>query len=203
LLRERVQRLGATVESVLGAAAVVGREFRLAVLQSVTDLPDSDLFDALDVALSAHLLAETNAGYRFQHSLIRHTLYDSLSQGRRAWLHGRIAQAIEAIYAGRPGELKSQIEALAYHYDLSDQRDKALPYLVQAAQKSARLFALEMACDYMERAIALMDELGIEDPARRWSILEQLGNWAKVFANTNRAVACYKQALALPVWCVN
>lgn len=198
LLRERVQRLGPTVESSLTAAAVVGREFRFAVLRSVTDLPDGDLFDALDTALSAHLLNETDTGYRFQHSLIRQALYDSLSRRRRAWYHTRIAQAIETIYAGQPDGLKPHIEALAHHYDLSDQRDKALPYLVQAAHNAAELFALEIARDYLERALALMDELGISDSARRWPILEQLGAWAKVLADTGRAVACYEQALALP-----
>lgn len=176
---------------------MVGREFRFAVLWDVTGLTDSDLFDALDAALGAYLLEETDAGYRFQHSLIRHTLYDSLSRRRRAWLHTRTAEAIETLYAGRTEGLRPHIEALAYHYDLSDRRDQALPYLVQAAQKAADLFALEIAGDYLERALVLMDELGMDDPARRWPVLEQLGDWAKVLADTTRAVTCYEQALAL------
>jgi predicted ATPase len=198
LLRERVQRLGLTVESTLTAAAVVGREFRFAVLRSVTDLPDGDLFDALDAALNGHLLEETDEGYRFQHSLIRHTLYEALSRQRRAWLHTRAAEAIEATYTRRPEGLMPHIEALAFHYDLSDRRDKALPYLLQAAQKAVAVFALEVANDYLERALALMDELGVDDPARRWPVLEQLGMLAKVLADTTRAVSCYEQALALP-----
>lgn len=198
LLRGRVQRLGKAVETSLTAAAVVGREFRFAVLRSITDLPDGELFDSLDTALSAHLLTETDSGYRFRHSLIRHALYDSLSHQRRAWLHARTAQAIETIYAGHQGGLEPYVEILAHHYDLSDQRDRALPYLMQAAEKAAELFALEIASDYLERALALMDELGIEEPVRRWPILEQLGTWAKVLADTRRAVACYEQALALP-----
>ena len=199
LLRERVQRLGTAVESTLTAAAVVGREFGFSVLRAVTGLSDSDLFDALDAALTAYLLEETDSGYRFQHSLIRHTLYDSLSRRRRAWLHTRTAAAIETIFAGRTEGLKPTIEMLAFHYDLSDDRAKALPYLIEAAQRAADIFALEIASDYLERALSLMDERGIDDAARRWPILEQLGTWAKVLADTSRAVACYEQALALPV----
>jgi predicted ATPase len=198
LLRERVQRLGKDVESTLSAAAVVGRDFRFAVLKNVTDVSDRELFDALDSALSAHLLQETDTGYRFQHALIRHALYEALSRRRRAWLHGRAAWAIEAIYAAQAGGLKPHVEALAHHYDLSDQRDKGLPYLVQAADKAAELFALEIASDYLSRALGLMDELGIEDPASRWPLLEKLGTWAKVLADTSRAVTSYEQALALP-----
>lgn len=198
LLRERVQRLGPTVEATLTAAAVVGREFRFAVLQRITNLPDGDLFDALDAALAAYLLEETDSGYRFQHPLIRQTLYDSLSRRRRAWLHTRTGEAIEAVYTGRPEGLAPHIEALAYHYNLSDRRDRALPYLREAARKAADLFALEVANDYLERVLALMDELGVNDPPQRWSLLEQLGTLAKVLADTTRAVACYEQALALP-----
>jgi DNA-binding SARP family transcriptional activator len=197
LLRERTQRLGKDVESTLVAAAVAGREFRFPVLREMTGLFDGDLFDALDAALSAHLLEETDIGYRFQHSLIRQTLYDSISRRRRAWLHARAAEAIEAIYAGQEGGLREHVEALAHHYDLSDRRDRALPYLLEAAQKAAGLFALEIASDYLGRAIALMNELGMDDPARLWPLLEQLGNWAKVLADTGRAVACYERALAL------
>ncbi|MCB0193954.1 MAG: protein kinase, partial [Anaerolineae bacterium] len=198
LLRERVQRLGAPVETALTAAAVVGREFRFNVLRPIADLPDGDLFDALDAALAAHLLEETETGYRFQHSLIRRSLYDNLSRRRRAWLHTRTAEAIEATYTHRPEGITPHVEALAFHYDLSDQRDRALPYFLEAADKAIALFALEIGHNYLERALLLMDELGLDDPARRWPILEKAGNLGKVLADTSRAVAHYEQALALP-----
>jgi tetratricopeptide (TPR) repeat protein len=197
LLRERVQRLGPAVEATLMAAAVIGREFRFTVLRKVTGLPDGDLLDALDAALGGHLLEETEDGYRFRHFLIRHTLYNALSRARRAWLHTAAAEAIEAIYATRPEGLKPHVEALAFHYDLSDHRDRALPYLLQAGQKAADIYALEVANDYFERALALMNDLDIDNPAQRWHILEQLGWWALILADTPRAVARFEEALAL------
>ena len=197
LLRERVQRLGTDVASTLTVAAVVGREFDFAILRQATDLADGDIFDALDSALEAHLLEETDNGYRFHHSLIRHTLYNSLSRRRRAWLHTHIATAIERTYAQRPDGLTAYTETLAYHYDLSDQRHKALPFLAQAAQKAKALFALKVAKDYLERALVLMDEIGFNDLAYRWTILEQLGDLANVLADTNEAVAYYEEALTL------
>jgi predicted ATPase len=66
VLRERVQRLGPAVEFALTATAVAGREFHFVVLQGVTGLPDGELLDALDSALSSHLIEETQAGYRFR-----------------------------------------------------------------------------------------------------------------------------------------
>jgi DNA-binding SARP family transcriptional activator len=195
LLRARAQRLGKTVDSTLSAAAVFGREFRFAVLREVTGLFDGDLFDALDAALDAQLIEETEDGYRFQHSLIRQSLYDALSRRRRAWLHARAAEAIEIVDGER--RITEQVEALAHHYELSDRRELALPHLLEAAEKAASLFALEIASDYLQRAVVIMDELDMVDPARRWPILEKLGNWAKVLADTSRAIASYEQALAL------
>jgi DNA-binding SARP family transcriptional activator len=198
VVRERVQRLGPGVESALTAASVAGREFHFAVLQGVTGLPDGELLDALDSALSSHLIEETQAGYRFRHPLIRHSLYDALSRVRRMQLHSRTAEAIEATYATRPEGLKPQVETLAFHYDLSSRRDRALPYLLQAGQKAAGVYAIEVASDYFKRALVLMEELGVEDPAQLWMILEQLGWWGLTLADTPQAVSCFERALALP-----
>jgi predicted ATPase/DNA-binding SARP family transcriptional activator len=198
LLRERVTRLGPMVEAALTAAAVIGREFSFDLLRGVAALDDGDLLDALDAALSGHLLEERASVYRFRHPLIGRALYDALSRVRRARLHARAAEAIEAVFARRPGGLALHVEALAFHYDLSDRRDRALDYLIQAGEKAAGIYAFEVAVNYFERALALMDALGLADPARRWMILEALGGWHSILADTPRAVAYFEQALDLP-----
>jgi predicted ATPase len=195
LLRERVARLGPSVETALATAAVIGREFGFDVLRGTVTLSDSELLDALDVALNGQLLEETENGYSFRHLLIRQTLYDALGRTRRALLHGRVAQAIESVYAQRG--LEPYVEDLAFHYELSNQRERALPYLIRAGNKAAQVFAFEVAVHYLERALSLMDELDITAPARRWALHEQLGWWSILMADTPRAVAHFEQALAL------
>jgi DNA-binding SARP family transcriptional activator len=197
LVLERVKRLGPTVETALSAGAVVGREFRFSILREVTGLPDAELLAALDIALTSQLLEETPESYRFRHPLIRHALYDALSRVRRAWLHTRVAEALEATSVAQPAGLQPHIEALAFHYDRGDQPQRALPYLLQAGQKAANIFAIEVANAHFERALALMNELGIKDVAQRWPVLEQLGWWALILADTPRAVARFEEALAL------
>ncbi|MCB9079977.1 MAG: AAA family ATPase [Anaerolineaceae bacterium] len=197
LLRGRMHRLGRTIEPALTAAAIIGREFQFPVLRAVVDLPDGELLDALDVALRGHLLDETETGYRFRHSLIRHTLYNSLSQARRAWLHTRVAQAIETTSGAHPDRLRLQAESLAFHYILSDQRGQALPYLIQSGHKALDIYALEMAVGYFEQALNLMDELALADPGQRWHILLQLASCSHILANARKGVAYAEQALAL------
>ena len=197
LLRERVKRLGPAVESVLMAAAVIGREIRFPILRLVILLSDHELLDALDIALESHVLEETDEGYRFHHSLMRRTLYDALSRTRRGWLHTRVAEAIEAFSNGRPEMIALHVEALAFHYNKSDCRERALPYLLQAGQKAMDVYALEVAQDYFEQALQLMDELKLDDSAQRWPALEGMGRCAHTLADTRRAVTCLEQALAL------
>jgi DNA-binding SARP family transcriptional activator len=199
LLRERVARLGSQVESALTCAAVAGREFDFETLRFMTSLSDGDLLDALDAALTAHLLEETATGYRFRHALIRRTLYDSLSRARRARLHSRAGEALEAAFALRPQGLAQRVEDLAYHFNLSDRRDRALEYLIQAGKKAASLFAFEVAVKHFEQALELMNALGLNDPARRWTILESLGWWHDMLANTPQCVEYFERAINLPV----
>jgi DNA-binding SARP family transcriptional activator len=204
LLRERARRLGPAVEDALTAAAVIGREFRFDVLRGVIETQSlTPLLDALDAALLGHLLEETAAGYRFRHPLIRRALYATLSRTRRAHLHGQAAAAIEALYARPPVGtqglaplLDPYIEDLAHHYDLSDRRDRALEYLLRAGEKAAGVYAFEVAAGYFERALDLLDTLGLADPARRWMILEALGWWRIILADTPQGVARFEQALA-------
>jgi DNA-binding SARP family transcriptional activator len=211
LLRQRVSRLGRGVEVALAAAAVIGREFSFEILRGVVDrsssaggpLSNGEILDALDSALAGHFIEETPVGYRFRHPLIRRTLYEGLSRVRRANHHTHSAESIEAIYALRPGGLVQQIEALAYHYDLSDRRDRTLPYLIQAGENAAGVYAFEVAVDYFERALSLIEDLGLPDPDRRWRLLESLGWWHSILADTPRAVSRLEQALALepgPDW---
>jgi DNA-binding SARP family transcriptional activator len=197
LLHERVTRLGSEVETALTAAAAIGREFSFDVLRGVAPLPDGNVIAALDAALAARLLDETEYGYRFRHPLIRRELYDSLSRVRRARLHSQTAETIESIQSRQPGGVHD-IEALAFHYNLSNRRDRALPYLIQAGQKAAGVYAFEVAVDHFERALALMDSLSMEEGAQRWMVLESLGWWHTILADTPQAVKRFEQAAALP-----
>jgi len=197
LLRERVHRLGSSVEDSLSAATVIGREFRFDILRNISGLSHSALLDSLDAALAGHLFEETPEGYRFRHPLTRRVFYNALSRARRAQLHGQCAAAIEALHARQPKGLDPYVEDLAFHYDLSDRRDRALEYLMLAGKKASRVYAFEVAVGYYERALDLMNVLNLAEPARRWMILESLGWWHIILANTPGGVARFEQALTL------
>ncbi|MFU8772310.1 MAG: ATP-binding protein, partial [Anaerolineales bacterium] len=197
LLRQKVRQLGKNIEGVMSAAGVIGREFDFEILSRVVVLSDGEILDALDTALAGHLIEEIPNGYRFKHPLIRRTLYEGLSRARRENQHRRTAETIEAIIKSRPGVLAHVDESLAYHYDLSDRREQALPHLIKAGENAADVYAFEVGIEYFERAISLMDELGLNYPDRYWYLLEMLGWWYKILADTPRSVMNFERALAM------
>jgi class 3 adenylate cyclase len=108
----RVARLGPSVGRILSTAAVIGRDFDLDLLGRATELPTEELLDALDTACAAALVAEVDgpAGrYTFSHALVPRTLADDVGSARRAYLHERVAKALEDLSApdrdARAGEL--------------------------------------------------------------------------------------------------
>ena len=197
LLRQRIAQCGAATVSALEVAAVIGRTFNLQVLRRVAILDDVDLVDALDAASQAGFIEDAGSGYRFRHGLIRRALQQTQSRPRLQRLHALIATAIEGAFERGEESSGEHVEALAYHYERSDRPKQALPYLLHAGQRAADLYAFEAAVDYYERALALMDDRALGDNARRWRLLESLGWWEKVLANTPKAVAYFEQALSL------
>jgi len=196
-LRERIERLGPELVSVLTIGALIGRQFSFTIIQYASELPDDQVLDALDIALAGQILIETAGGYRFSHAIIRQTLYDSLSHLRQMHLHTQVAEAIEQVYIQHDSKIHVSIEDLAFHYNRSNRREKALPYLLQAGQKAAAAFAFEVATHYFEQAQTLMETLDLHNPQQYLNILEQLGWWRIILADTPRAVASFEQALAL------
>ena len=81
----RVARLSAHANRTLRVAAVIGLEFELAVLQRAAGVDDEELVAVMEEATRARLVVELSwptAGYRFAHTLVRHTLYEGLSAAR-------------------------------------------------------------------------------------------------------------------------
>src|SRR5262249_45303380 len=136
-VRHRVAALAPPSGTVLGAAAVAGRAVAPAVLRAVVgEVNEEGLLAALDAACAARLLGEGGVGgYQFAHDVIREVVETDLGAARRAVLHRRVAQALEA----QPGAAPP--ERVAYHYARSDARDKAALYLERAGDQAREQYA--------------------------------------------------------------
>ena len=102
--------------TILGWAAIIGREFGLDQLEVVAGDSGDDPLDALDAAAAAGLVAEVPGErdrYRFNHALVRVTIYDGISGSRRRRMHRRIADWLTTL----PEDVQDdRIDELAYHW---------------------------------------------------------------------------------------
>jgi DNA-binding winged helix-turn-helix (wHTH) protein len=96
------------------------------------------------------------ARYGFRHALYQRALYDRLSPGRRAALHGRIGRRLEEGYAGRTGEVSGD---LVRHFQAGREPRRALVYLEQAARHAHDRLAYRDVIACLEPAIGLLGEL--------------------------------------------
>jgi class 3 adenylate cyclase len=172
----RVTRLGPQAGRVLSTAAVIGRDFDLELLARASDTDEDDLLDLLEAAETAALVRApaTVAGrFTFTHALIQRTLYQDLSANRRARAHERIAEALEDLTAGAPGE---RVGELAHHWAQAMRpadNAKALDYAMQAGAAAFAALAPAEAIRWYAQALDLMGPDG--DPHQRAQLLVGLG----------------------------
>ncbi|MEW6271156.1 MAG: AAA family ATPase [Thermodesulfobacteriota bacterium] len=173
VIRQRLDRLARDTVDLLQIAAIIGREFDLALLERVARADASVVIAAIEEALAARILAEvrTHPGRcRFSHALVRETLQDELAVSRRLDLHRRVGEALEERLAANR---ESHLAELAHHFwSCAPGGDpaKAVRYLVEAAGAAAASLAHEEAAATYERALQLLEESGADD-ARRCEVL--------------------------------
>ncbi len=181
VISRRVLRLSDGVGRLLSLAAVIGREFDLAVLSRVADASEEQLLDAMEEATGAALVAELPGRpgrFTFAHALIRHTLYEELSSTRRVRLHRRVGDVIEA---SRGGQLDEYLPELSHHYSIAaadGDGAKAVTYAHKAGQRSLDLLANHEAVSYFRQALDLVGTAGLDHgalEARRCDLMISLG----------------------------
>lgn len=160
MLAARIDRLSPEDKRLLQVAAVIGRRVPFALLQTVTELADEALDDALDRLQAAEFIYEAglfpDLEYSFKHALTQDVAYSSMLQERRRELHARIVDVIETLHHNRLGE---QVELLAHHALRGDLREKAVSYLLQAGVKAARHSTPRNARASYEQALTLLEAL--------------------------------------------
>lgn len=157
----RLARQSETVHGVLAQASVIGRDFRLPVLQAVAELPEDALLDALDAAVAGRLIQEVAGAqgrYTFTHALVRETLYGELTTVRRGRLHRRVGEALERLSPSGDEPLAD----LAFHFSeavavAGGDIQRAVSYAVRAAERATSAFAMEDAARFYRLALQALE----------------------------------------------
>jgi class 3 adenylate cyclase/tetratricopeptide (TPR) repeat protein len=196
-LGKRLESLSEDARAALALAAILGREFDVDILLSMSEWEEDRLLDALDESTKAQLIAETRAHgkdtCRFTHALLAQVVYDGINTRRRARFHQQAGEALERVHARRPDE---HIEALAYHFSRapSNAAEKAVTYGLRAAEKAVGVYAHDQAIRHYTEALEALADL--DDPAREAQAWELMGDAKMRLYYVKDAIAAYEKALA-------
>ena len=171
LLAARLDQLDPVERAVIERAAVVGREFSRG---AVSALSPPELASPLAGALMALvrkklLLPETSEpaqedSFRFEHVLIRDAAYEAVPKQRRAELHERLADWLEAAEAADElvGYHLEQAYRLGLHFagdgSSTALRDRAAERLAVAGRRAFLRGDMPAAADLLGRAADLLPE---------------------------------------------
>jgi len=208
LLAARLDQLDWQERTLLEIASVMGTTFSVAAVESLA--PESvgaEIRLRLQALLDKGLLRAGPAEFgddeamRFHHALIRDVAYESITKERRAELHERIGDWLEA----QAGESGAAFEILGYHFEqahryrvelgASGRRTLAAKggrYLARAGQRSYAAGDAAVAQSLFTRAAALL-------PAGDRSRLELLPDLADALRDTgdfHRAQAVVQEIVA-------
>jgi ABC-type transport system substrate-binding protein/class 3 adenylate cyclase len=164
-LQARLDRLEPSTREVVSVAAVIGRVFGMPLLEQI--IPYEQLVPALSELQRLDLVLEKRRRpapeFSFRHGLVQEVAYASMVDTKRRKLHGKVGEALEALY---PESREEVFGLLARHFTEADEPEKAVEYLLSAGDAARRLYADQEALRYYGLARTFLARLGDERRAR-------------------------------------
>lgn len=152
---QRLERLGAEANRVLGVAAVVGRRFDSDLVAHVLGADEVDVVDAIEAAIQTSLVREVSVGsFEFSHALVHGSIYDDLGQTRTALRHGDCALAMEELHGDAA---PAAVVALHHLRSRKPDRKKLVHWAKTAGLASLDGLAPEEALTWFQHALAALE----------------------------------------------
>jgi predicted ATPase len=117
--------------------------------------------------------------YAFKHELIRDVAYDMLPRAERRLLHSKVTDWMERALGERAEEY---FDLLAHHAVQAGRQERAIEYLMHAAERAHRAAAYREQAALLAQALALAEQtdqhaLSAELRARRGIAFSRIGMW--------------------------
>ncbi len=160
LVMSRYDRLDTPARKAGQVAAVLDRPFDQRLFAAVAG---DALAGELETLSSGDFIRDVDGTWSFSHDLVKESVYASLLPSQRRDLHHSVADAIGRIDP-------TNHEALAFHYERTENHVAAIEHLLAAARRAAGEFANDSAASLVERGLNRL-ELTDDDPVAHRAFL--------------------------------
>jgi tetratricopeptide (TPR) repeat protein len=191
LILSRIDQLTEPQKITLKVASVIGRVFPFSWLYgyypSLGDekIVKDNLSQLSKLDLTPLDTPDPELAYLFKHIVTQEVAYETLSYATRAQLHESLARYLETIYPNDP-----PLDALAYHYNKTENLPKKREYLRKSADAAYAVYSNETALENYKKALALSPE-----PDELIDIHLKSGEILQVIGKRNDARSHYETAL--------
>ena len=167
MIMARVDALPDMAKEVLQAGSVIEREFSLAVIKQVLDLPEQELLTSLALLKDSELIYERgiypDSTYIFKHALTREVIYNSILAKRKIQLHENTGMSIETLFKEN---VEEHYASLVEHFMNSRNYNKAAAYSRLAGRKARRSFSPHESFAFQRKAISCYEQLPQTDDTK-------------------------------------
>ncbi|HVS49908.1 MAG TPA: ATPase, T2SS/T4P/T4SS family [Candidatus Dormibacteraeota bacterium] len=174
LIGRRLERLSEPAQRMLVAAAVVGRDFDIGLLEAFGELAGHELRDALEEATRGRFL--TSAGpdkYRFAHDLVRQRVLGVVPLPRLQAYHLAVADTLERVYGKSASERAGEIAHHLYQAGTSAEAVRTAAFLAQAAKNALAVGAFEEVLRLIETTLTLLPADSLRERAEALAVRGQ------------------------------
>jgi DNA-binding SARP family transcriptional activator/tetratricopeptide (TPR) repeat protein len=198
VIASRLNELSGQGQGLAALAATCGRHFNLPVLSEAWKSSREELITGLDELRRRRLVREHGReGYDFTHDKIREAVYLRLSRAHRRLLHHSLAQALEKRHAETTEPVSDEI---ARHFLRAGLDKVALPYLLQAGEAAARLYANQEAISHLRQGATIIaacpPDFGEKESETIFGLLDLLGDLLERIGEHDEARAAYEMIFA-------
>ena len=197
--RAKVARLPERVRAIVEQAAVIGDEFHVSTLCCLTGTDEVEMEQVLSEGVRCGVLSiqglTPGEDCRFQHSILRHVVYDAIPPRRKRTLHAEVAEALKAVYGA---ESERIAEALAAHYSAAEDGRRAFEAGLRAWRTASSRSEWKKAVALIERVEETSRRLTLSD-AERIEMMLALGETWRAAGRIRESSAVLEQAVTLAV----
>ncbi len=191
VIERRIERLGQDPKNVLEAGSVIGEDIPFSLLVEILDVNELDLLDHIDTLLENKLWYEDpeEERFHFQHAIIHDTVYQSVRNTKRKFLHKQVSNKIRELFSD---SLEERYPILAKHYREAGYYDPALEFYMKAGRQAEKKYAHDDAIDLYEKALEMAEQ---SPEAERLDVLKRLAEVHSIVGDYDISIKYLKDGL--------
>jgi len=169
MIEIQLEQLSEPEQRILKSASVAGDRFSVFAITTTLDLEPEQIEELCErlaerqqfiksTGIEELLNGSDSAHYEFGHSLYRQVIYRGLSDVSRVRLHRVLAERLQSLVA--PGKQEQELASeLALHFERGHDYERAIRFLILAADHVARRFAYREAIQVLQHGLKLIPKV--------------------------------------------